>query len=191
MHANMKGKRKERFLAFPRFIQIIINKQHHNLGPTVGTLGIKRMKEDILSYLTINKKGKMQYLGARPLEKFGRLSASLDVETEEQGTPTAFVAYGQDYPPAGKTAEASKAVEDSSSESSSSGEEEVIREPKPVIEPLSRVEREEIQDTDYIPTPESSPKKKRLKMIKYMAVSIRLVKGYTLLNKLLVTERGS
>ncbi|KAL8237762.1 hypothetical protein R6Q59_018843 [Mikania micrantha] len=28
MYDNIKGKRKERFLAFPRFIQIIINKRH-------------------------------------------------------------------------------------------------------------------------------------------------------------------
>ncbi|KAL8223151.1 hypothetical protein R6Q57_020550 [Mikania cordata] len=47
MYANIKGKRKERFLAFPRFIQIIISKRHQNLIPTVGTLPLKRMKEDI------------------------------------------------------------------------------------------------------------------------------------------------
>ncbi|KAL8224110.1 hypothetical protein R6Q57_019585 [Mikania cordata] len=38
MHANIKGKRKERFLEFPRFLQIIINKLHPTLVPTIGTL---------------------------------------------------------------------------------------------------------------------------------------------------------
>ncbi|KAL8257479.1 hypothetical protein R6Q59_029520 [Mikania micrantha] len=160
MHANIKGKRYERLLAFPIFIQIIIKKRHPNLIPTVETLGIKRMKEDIFSYMTMNKKGKKQYVGARPLENFGRLSAGLDEETDEQGTPTAFVANEHDHPPAGITAEASKVVEDSSSESPSSSGQEIIREPEPVIPPLSRAERDEIQDTDYIPSPESSPKKK-------------------------------
>ncbi|KAL8205672.1 hypothetical protein R6Q57_009223 [Mikania cordata] len=38
MYVNIKAKRKERFMAFPRFIQIIINKRHQNLVPTVGML---------------------------------------------------------------------------------------------------------------------------------------------------------
>ncbi|KAL8256212.1 hypothetical protein R6Q59_031279 [Mikania micrantha] len=54
MHANIKGKRKERFLAFNRFIEIVINKRHPNLVPTIGTLGIKRMREDIFSYIMMN-----------------------------------------------------------------------------------------------------------------------------------------
>ncbi|KAD5317980.1 hypothetical protein E3N88_17926 [Mikania micrantha] len=110
--------------------KIIINKRHQNLIQTVGTLAIKRIKEDIFSYMTKNKKDEY------------------------------------DHPPAGTTAEASKVVEDSSSESSSSssGEEEIIREPEHVIPLLSRAEREEIQVTDYVPSPDSSPKKKQLKM---------------------------
>ncbi|KAL8209228.1 hypothetical protein R6Q57_008640 [Mikania cordata] len=43
MHANIKGRRKERFLAFPRFLQIVINKRYPSLTPTLGTLEIKRM----------------------------------------------------------------------------------------------------------------------------------------------------
>ncbi|KAL8202107.1 hypothetical protein R6Q57_011254 [Mikania cordata] len=92
MHANIKGKQKEIFLAFPRFIQIIIKKRHQNLVPVVGTLCIKRMKEDIFPYMTMNKK-----------EKFGRFSVGLDEEVEDQGTPTAFVTYEHDLPPAGTT----------------------------------------------------------------------------------------
>ncbi|KAD6796423.1 hypothetical protein E3N88_07319 [Mikania micrantha] len=67
----------------------------------------------------------------------------------------------RDLPSAGTSADASKAIEESSSESSSSGEEEFIVELEPVIPPLSQSEREEIQDTDYVPTPDTSPKKKR------------------------------
>ncbi|KAL8249527.1 hypothetical protein R6Q59_006395 [Mikania micrantha] len=90
MHANIKGKRKERFLAFPRFIQIVINKRHPNAVPTIGTLGIKRMREDIFSYMMMNKRGKKQYVGERPLIKFGRF-VGYDAVTMEQGTPVAII----------------------------------------------------------------------------------------------------
>ncbi|KAL8244166.1 hypothetical protein R6Q59_010424 [Mikania micrantha] len=36
MHANIKGKRKERFLVFPRFLQIVINKRHRTLFPLLA-----------------------------------------------------------------------------------------------------------------------------------------------------------
>ncbi|KAL8237658.1 hypothetical protein R6Q59_018739 [Mikania micrantha] len=70
MHANIKGKRKERFLAFPCFSQIVINKRHPTLVPTLGTLGINRMRDDIFGYMKMNKRGKKQYTGERPLIKF-------------------------------------------------------------------------------------------------------------------------
>ncbi|KAL8205676.1 hypothetical protein R6Q57_009227 [Mikania cordata] len=93
MYANIKGKRKEIFLAFPRFIPIIINKRHKNLVPTVGTLPLKRIKEDVFSYMKINKKGKRKYVGARPLEKFGRLFAGLGEEAGDQGSPAQSPKY--------------------------------------------------------------------------------------------------
>ncbi|KAL8216000.1 hypothetical protein R6Q57_022837 [Mikania cordata] len=91
MYENIKGKRKEKFLAFPRFIQTSINRRHQNLIPTVGALPLKMMKEDIFSYIVMNKKGKKIFTGVRPLEKLGRLFAGLEEELEDQGTLVPFV----------------------------------------------------------------------------------------------------
>ncbi|KAL8232360.1 hypothetical protein R6Q57_002138 [Mikania cordata] len=123
MHANIKGKRKERFLAFPRFIQIVINSRHKNLIPTISTLGVKRIREDIFGYMKMNKRGKKH--------------------TQARATAEGLV----------------------SKSSSSLSEEILIQDKEHVIPPLTRAEREDIQDADYAPTPESSPKKKRVKMI--------------------------
>ncbi|KAL8233857.1 hypothetical protein R6Q59_019957 [Mikania micrantha] len=84
MHANIKGRIKERFLAFPRFLQIVINKRHHSLTPTLGTLEIKRMRDDIFGYMKMTKRGKKQYIGERPLIKFGRFVGEENV-VEDQG----------------------------------------------------------------------------------------------------------
>ncbi|KAL8252199.1 hypothetical protein R6Q59_035892 [Mikania micrantha] len=129
MHANIKGNRKKRFLAFPRFIQIVINKHHQDLVPTIGTLGIKRMREDIFSYMMMNKWGKKQYVGECPLFRFGRFLRQ-DEEMEEQGIPSTFVAEEHDRD-------------------------------ESVIPPIAK--QEEIQDIDYVQTPETSPKKKKAK----------------------------
>ncbi|KAL8213959.1 hypothetical protein R6Q57_003408 [Mikania cordata] len=61
MHYKNKGKQKELFLAFPRFIQIIINRRHQNLVPAVGMLFQKRITFDIFSYMVMNKNGKKVY----------------------------------------------------------------------------------------------------------------------------------
>ncbi|KAL8260995.1 hypothetical protein R6Q59_025044 [Mikania micrantha] len=55
MHANIKGKRKERFLTFPRFLQIVIDRKHPSLARTFGSLEIKRMRDDIFGYIKMNK----------------------------------------------------------------------------------------------------------------------------------------
>ncbi|KAL8216035.1 hypothetical protein R6Q57_022872 [Mikania cordata] len=63
MHANIKGRRKKRFLAFPRFLQIVINKRHPALVLTMGTLEIKRMRDDIFGYMKMNKRERSSIRG--------------------------------------------------------------------------------------------------------------------------------
>ncbi|KAL8211303.1 hypothetical protein R6Q57_005740 [Mikania cordata] len=147
MHANITRKRKERFLAFPRFIQIILNKLHPNLVPTVGTLGMKKMKEDIFGYMKMNKRGKKQFTGERPLIKFGRFVGD-HVDEDVPGTQVAIVAEEHDVGAAGTSARDKAASEDVISASSSSSEDFVPEKPPP-----TRAEREEAQDADYAPTP--------------------------------------
>ncbi|KAL8223139.1 hypothetical protein R6Q57_020538 [Mikania cordata] len=152
MHANIKGKRKERFLAFPSFLQIIINKQHPTLVPTIGTLGVKKMREDIFGYMKMNKRGKKQFVGERPLIKFGRFVGD-NTDESVPGTPVAIVAKEHNISAAGTSEQNSPTAKDVISASSSSSSEDFVPE-KP---PPTRAEREEAQDADYTPTPESSP----------------------------------
>ncbi|KAL8213960.1 hypothetical protein R6Q57_003409 [Mikania cordata] len=95
MHVNIKGRRKERFLAFPRFLQIVINKRYSSLTPTLGTLEIKRMRDDIFGYMKMNKLGKKQCTGERLLIMFGRFMGEENV-VDGQGTPVAFAAEEHD-----------------------------------------------------------------------------------------------
>ncbi|KAL8242094.1 hypothetical protein R6Q59_012396 [Mikania micrantha] len=95
MHANIKGRRKERFLAFPKFIQIILDKRHPNLERTFGSLEVKRMRDDIFGYLKMSKRGKKQYIGQRPLIKFGRFVGE-GLDEDMPGTPVAIVAEEHD-----------------------------------------------------------------------------------------------
>ncbi|KAL8199677.1 hypothetical protein R6Q57_013245 [Mikania cordata] len=155
MHANIKGRRKERFLAFPRFLHIVINKRHSSLTPTLGTLEIRRMRDDIFGYMKMNKRRKKQFTGERPLIMFGRFVGEKNV-VEGQGTPVAFIAEEHDTSMDTQTGTSGK--EHLSETSSSSSEDFVAEKPPP-----SREEREETQDVDYTPTPESSPKRKRQK----------------------------
>ena len=130
-------------MAFPCFVQIVINKRYRNLVPTIGTLGIKRMRDDILSYMTMNKRGKKQHVGELPLIKFGRFVGDNEV-ADEQGTPVAIVAEEHDIPPTSTGTQAGATTEELVSESSSSSSEEIlVREKEPIIPPLTRVERED------------------------------------------------
>ncbi|KAL8215939.1 hypothetical protein R6Q57_022776 [Mikania cordata] len=98
------------------------------------TLPLKRMREDIFSYMTMNKKGNNLFIGARPLEKFGILFSGLDEDVGNQGSLVAFVAKEHDHAPAAATAEATEAAQPTSSESSL-GEEELAKEPGQVTPP--------------------------------------------------------
>ncbi|KAL8205540.1 hypothetical protein R6Q57_009091 [Mikania cordata] len=99
LYDNFMGRKKEKFLAFPRFIQIIINKRHKNLIPPVGMLVQKKMPYDIFSYMVMNKKGKKMFVGDRPLEKFGRLFVDSDHEDELQENLNAFIVEEHDQAP--------------------------------------------------------------------------------------------
>ncbi|KAL8229756.1 hypothetical protein R6Q57_014656 [Mikania cordata] len=127
MYDNIKGKWKERFLAFPRFIQIIINQRHQKLILIVGTLPLKWMNPNIFSYMVMNKKGKNIFTRIRSLEKFERLFVGLEEEIDDQGTPIAFVVEEHDQDTATTSAQEAKTDKVTSSESSD-GETELVKE---------------------------------------------------------------
>ncbi|KAL8216066.1 hypothetical protein R6Q57_022903 [Mikania cordata] len=115
MYENIKRKRKEIFLAFPRFIQIIVNKRHTNLVLTIGMLVQKKLTHDIFAYMVMNKKGKKVFTRFRPLENFDRMFAGLEDEVTEPTTTTAIVAEEHDQ---AKEAENEKAISCDSLDSS-------------------------------------------------------------------------
>ncbi|KAL8211093.1 hypothetical protein R6Q57_005530 [Mikania cordata] len=125
MHSNIKGRRKERFLAFPHFLQIVINKRHPALVPTMGTLGIKRMRDEIFGYMKMNERGKKQYTGERPLIKFGRFVGD-NVDEDMPGTSVAIVAEKHDVQ--ATSTKADEAAKDNIPESSSSSSEDFVAE---------------------------------------------------------------
>ncbi|KAI3754619.1 hypothetical protein L1987_54406 [Smallanthus sonchifolius] len=81
--SNLKGGKKEIFLMHPSFLQIILNRNHADLEPTIETLDIKGMGPMIFKFMKVNKHGKRVFQGLRPLEKFGRFAALPDEEIDK------------------------------------------------------------------------------------------------------------
>ncbi|KAD5508070.1 hypothetical protein E3N88_15773 [Mikania micrantha] len=127
------------------------------------------MRDDIFGYMKMSKRGKKQYIGQRPLIKFGRFVGD-GVDEDMPGTPLAIVAEEHDTQAASSKDKTSKATKVASDVSSSSSSEDFI----PERPPPTRQEREEAQDVDYTPTPESQPKKKRQKTMARKARDPRL-----------------
>ncbi|KAL8214088.1 hypothetical protein R6Q57_003537 [Mikania cordata] len=149
MRMNIKGRRKERFLAFPRFLHIIINIRYSSLTPTLGTLEIKRMRDDIFCYMKINKRGKKNYTGERPLIMFGRFVGDVDV-IEDQGTPIAFVAEEHNIPDLG-TQTGTTAEGHISEASLSSSEDFIAEKPPPTREERDLVYSQKMADLHFVP----------------------------------------
>ncbi|KAD3640341.1 hypothetical protein E3N88_29564 [Mikania micrantha] len=90
------------------------------------------------------------YVGERPLIKFGRFVGD-DAVVEEQGTPVAIVAEEHGFPSTGTGTQIDATTKELIYESSSSSSEEIlIIEKELVIPPLTRAEREGIQDDTLV-----------------------------------------
>ncbi|KAL8261105.1 hypothetical protein R6Q59_025154 [Mikania micrantha] len=80
---NLKGVKKELFLMYPRFAQMILDAHYASLVKTVDSLDIKKMGPNVFGLLKQTRKGaQFTFQGLRPLEKFGRFR---EVETADQG----------------------------------------------------------------------------------------------------------
>ncbi|KAI3813950.1 hypothetical protein L1987_18686 [Smallanthus sonchifolius] len=100
LKSNLKEDKKDIFLMYPRFLQIIFNKNHADLEPTIETLDLKAMGPMIFKFMNVNKQGKRVYQGLHPLEKFGRFAALVDEEVEAPVVQVeAEVAEEQQLPP--------------------------------------------------------------------------------------------
>ncbi|XP_076902463.1 uncharacterized protein LOC143557232 [Bidens hawaiensis] len=75
MMSNLRAKKKEMFLMYPRFLQMIFDSHYTDLVKSVETLDMKSMGLNSFGLMKQSRKGaKVVYMGLKPLVKFGRFA---------------------------------------------------------------------------------------------------------------------
>ncbi|CAI9284378.1 unnamed protein product [Lactuca saligna] len=75
MKSNLEWKKKDVFLMYPRFLQMIIDDQHLDLERTVETLDTQSLGPKSFGLTKQNRKGsKIVFRGTNPLVKFGKFA---------------------------------------------------------------------------------------------------------------------
>ncbi|KAJ0652892.1 hypothetical protein HanOQP8_Chr15g0577371 [Helianthus annuus] len=74
MKRNVTGVRKDKFIMYPRFLQMIFNARYSDLTRSGDTLELKPMGPSCFGALTTKKGTEKKFEGRIPLEKFGRFS---------------------------------------------------------------------------------------------------------------------
>ncbi|MFS8024996.1 hypothetical protein Hanom_Chr16g01469851 [Helianthus anomalus] len=87
MKRNITGIRKDTFLIYPRFLQIILNAQYPDLERGGNTMDLKPMGLNCFRALALKKKTVGQFQGKIPLEKFGQLPETEDIVNVEEPEP--------------------------------------------------------------------------------------------------------
>ena len=81
MLGNLKGSKKQLFMMYPRFLQMILETKYPSLEHTVETLDIKMLTPNIFGLMKQNRKeSKVVYTEKYSLEKFGKFS---EVDAQE------------------------------------------------------------------------------------------------------------
>ncbi|KAM0044015.1 hypothetical protein Hdeb2414_s0010g00348201 [Helianthus debilis subsp. tardiflorus] len=79
MKRNVTGVRKDKFLMYPRFLQMILNARYSDLVRSGDTLELKPMGPACFGALTPKKGTEKKFEGLIPLEKFGQFAETEDV----------------------------------------------------------------------------------------------------------------
>ncbi|KAM0044296.1 hypothetical protein Hdeb2414_s0010g00351511 [Helianthus debilis subsp. tardiflorus] len=79
MKRNVLGVRKDKFLMYPRFLQMIFNARYPELERSGNTLELKPMGPACFGALTPKKGTEKKFEGLIPLEKFGQFAETEDV----------------------------------------------------------------------------------------------------------------
>ncbi|KAF5805163.1 hypothetical protein HanRHA438_Chr05g0215641 [Helianthus annuus] len=79
---NVTGVRKDKFLMYPRFLQMIFNARYPELVRSGNTLELKPMGPACFGALTPKKGTKKKFEGLIPLEKFGHFTKIEDVAAD-------------------------------------------------------------------------------------------------------------
>ncbi|KAI3754595.1 hypothetical protein L1987_54382 [Smallanthus sonchifolius] len=97
--SNLEGGKKDIFFMYPRFLQIILNRNHADLEPTVETLDLKAIGPMIFKFMNVNKQARRVYQGLHPLEKFGRFAALPEEDIEEPAVQVQAEVADEQIPP--------------------------------------------------------------------------------------------
>ncbi|MFS7967252.1 hypothetical protein Hanom_Chr09g00783641 [Helianthus anomalus] len=79
MKRNVTGVRKDKFLMYPRFLQMIVNARYPELLRSGNTLELKPMGPACFGALTPKKGTEKRFEGLIPLGKFGQFAETKDV----------------------------------------------------------------------------------------------------------------
>ncbi|MFS8018182.1 hypothetical protein Hanom_Chr15g01389141 [Helianthus anomalus] len=82
MKRNVTGVRKDKFLMYPRFLQMIFNARYPDLVRSGNTLELKPMGPACFGALTPKKGTEKKFEGLIPLEKFGQFAKTEDVAAD-------------------------------------------------------------------------------------------------------------
>lgn len=88
MIGNMEGKRKDGFLMFPRFLQLIFNSKYPELERKGETLDLKSLGSNTFGLMKQNRKGKFIFYGKYPLVKFGPFTEVSDATESGESSDT-------------------------------------------------------------------------------------------------------
>ncbi|KAJ0682382.1 hypothetical protein HanPI659440_Chr16g0646731 [Helianthus annuus] len=102
MKRNAIGLRKDKFLMYPRFVQMILNEHYPELKRSGNTLELKPMGPSCFGALTTKKGTEKRFEGLIELEKFGQFAETEDIGENpvmaRSATARAIVAEEHDIP---------------------------------------------------------------------------------------------
>ncbi|MFS8007168.1 hypothetical protein Hanom_Chr14g01257801 [Helianthus anomalus] len=82
MKRNVTRVRKDKFLMYPRFLQMVFNARYPESGRSGSSLELKPMDPTYFGGLTTKKGTEKKFEGLIPLEKFGQFAETEDVAVE-------------------------------------------------------------------------------------------------------------
>ncbi|KAL8205512.1 hypothetical protein R6Q57_009063 [Mikania cordata] len=83
MKRNLKGSKGERFMMYPRFMQMIFDEQYPTLKRGVITRDLKLLNESTFPLILQNRGGKYQFQGLHKLREFFQFAKIEDIDVAE------------------------------------------------------------------------------------------------------------
>ncbi|KAL8199668.1 hypothetical protein R6Q57_013236 [Mikania cordata] len=83
MKGNLRGSRSERFMMYPRFLQMFFDERFPNLQRGVVNWDLKLLSESTFPLMMQNRGGKYKFEGLHPLKKFGQFAETEGVDVGE------------------------------------------------------------------------------------------------------------